>query len=75
MLRDDCVRHPRSLLETVPILNGHDTWDDRDCDTCLSDSLHPADEEIHVKEHLGEYPGATEVDFCLEVFEFFLELL
>ena len=75
VLWDDGIRHPRSFLETVPVLDGHDTWDDRHCDTRLSDSFHPTDEEIHVEEHLGEDPGASEVDFCLEVFEFFLELL
>jgi len=67
MLRDDGIRHPRSLLEAVPVLNGHDAWDNRDCDTRLSNSFHPTDEEVHVKEHLGEDPRATEVGFCLEV--------
>jgi len=68
MLRDDSVRHPRSLLEPVPILDGHDAWDDWDRDTRLSNSLHPTDEEVHVKEHLGEDPRTTEVDFRLQVF-------
>ena len=74
MLWNDSIRHPRGLLETIPVLDGHDAWDDRDCDTRPSDGLHPTDEEVHVKEHLGEDPGTTEVGFCLEVFEFFLKL-
>ena len=64
MLRDYGVCHPRSLLETIPVLNGHNTWDDGDCDTRLSNGLDPADEEVYIKEHLGKDPGAAEVDFC-----------
>ena len=75
VLRYDGIRHPRSLLEAIPVLDGHNARDDRDCDARLSNSLYPTDEEIYVKEHLGEDPGASEVDFCLEVFEFFVELL
>jgi len=74
MLRDDGIRHPRGLLKTVPVLDGHDAWDDRDCDAGLSNSLHPTDEDIHVKEHLGEDPRAAEVGLCLEVLYFYLEL-
>ena len=65
MLRDDGVRHPRSFLETVPVLDGHDAWDDRDCDARLSNSLHPTNEDIHVEEHLGKDPRATEIGFRL----------
>lgn len=68
MLWDNGIRHPRSLLKTVPVLDGHDTWDDWDGDARLSNSLHPANEEVHVKKHLGEDPRATEVGLCLEVF-------
>ena len=74
MLWDDSVCHPRSLLKTIPVLDRHNAWDDGDSDTRLSDGLDPADEEVHVEEHLGEDPGATEVDFCLQVFELHLEL-
>jgi hypothetical protein len=75
MLWDDGIRHPRGLLEPVPVLNGHDARYDRNCDTRLSNSLHPTDEDTHVKEHLGEDPRATVIDFRLEVFYFCLELL
>ena len=68
MLGDHCIRHPRGLLEPVPVLNGHDAWDDRDRDTGLPNDLHPTDEDVHIKEHLSEDPRATEVDFVFKVF-------
>ena len=67
MLRDYSIRHPGSLLEPVPVLDGHDAWDNRDSDARLPNSLCPTDEEVRVKEHLGKDPRATEVDFVLEV--------
>jgi hypothetical protein len=75
ILRDYCICHPSSLLETVPVLDGHDTRDDGDCNARLSNGLHPTDKDVHVKEHLGEDPRAAKVDFLFEVFQFQLELL
>jgi hypothetical protein len=75
VLGDDGVGHPGGLLETVPVLNGHDARDDRNGDTGLPNGLDPTDEEVHVKEHLGEDPGATEVGFRFEVPELFPEQL
>jgi len=75
MLWDDGVCHPRSLLEAIPVLDWHNARNDGDCYTSLSNGLDPADEEVYIKEHLGKNPGATEIDFCFQMFEFQLELL